>query len=378
MVESNDAQNVAANNQICKPQLERKIVTSRQRILTVLDGGVPDRVPLHDTYWETTIDRWRSEGLPKGSAAEEFFGTDEIVFLQGDYSMQFPERVIEQADSLRTYWDSNGALRKDLRTHEGWTSQWLDFTIKTRDDWSKHRHKMSFDRSRIAETTLSKFERARSRGQFVCYSAHACFHPTWERIGMETELILMLEQPDFIHDMYAAHVQLVIDIFDELIKLGVEFDGARLADDLGYHTAPLISPKLYHDLVLPNHKKLCDHFSNYGLKTILHSDGNIAPLIDHFLEAGITGLHPLEAKAGLDARSIKARYGKDLVLFGNIDVRKLAGTREDIEEEIVTKVPAAKKNGGYIYHSDHSVPNNVSLDNYKFAIELVKKYGSYD
>jgi len=39
---------------------------------------------------------------------------------------------------------------------------------------------------------------------------------------------------------------------------------------------------------------LCDHFANAGLRTILHSDGNIEPLIDHFLEAGFSGLHPLE------------------------------------------------------------------------------------
>ena len=33
--------------------------------------------------------------------------------------------------------------------------------------------------------------------------------------------------------------------------------------------------------------------------------------------------------------------------------------------------------GGYIYHSDHSVPSDVSFDNYAFAMEMVRKYGSY-
>jgi hypothetical protein len=39
---------------------------------------------------------------------------------------------------------------------------------------------------------------------------------------------------------------------------------------------------------------------------------------------------------------------------------------------------AAKQGGGYIYHSDHSVPHDVPFENYIFAIEMVKKYGSYD
>ena len=49
-----------------------------------------------------------------------------------------------------------------------------------------------------------------------------------------------------------------------------------------------------------------------------------------------------------------------------------------IEEEIKKKITVAKEGSGYIYHSDHSVPKNVSFKQYKRVIELVKKYGQYD
>jgi uroporphyrinogen decarboxylase len=101
-------------------------------------------------------------------------------------------------------------------------------------------------------------------------------------------------------------------------------------------------------------------------------------LIPHFLDAGFCALNPLEAKAGLDVRRLKAEYGDRLVLYGNIDVRALSGTRSEIEREIRDKVTAAKEGGGYIYHSDHSVPNSVSFENYAYAIDLVRRYGSYD
>jgi len=48
-----------------------------------------------------------------------------------------------------------------------------------------------------------------------------------------------------------------------------------------------------------------------------------------------------------------------------------------IEEEIRTKFEVAKRGGGYIYHSDHSVPDSVSFEQYKRVIELVQKYGRY-
>jgi uroporphyrinogen decarboxylase len=119
---------------------------SRDRVLRVLSGQIPDRVPLDDSYWETTVARWRREGLPPDLSPRDYFGTNEIVCLSGDYTMRFPERVLEESDTLRTYWDSDGALRKDLHVSEGWTSQWLDYTIKDRQDWQQHQERMAFGR----------------------------------------------------------------------------------------------------------------------------------------------------------------------------------------------------------------------------------------
>lgn len=352
-------------------------MNSRERVQRVLAGGLPDRVPLDDGFWTTTTERWWREGLPPGVSPHDYFALD-MVYVGGDYSLQLPERLVEQTETTRTYWDSDGALRKDSHTAEGWTSQWLDYSIKTRDDWARYKQRLTFRASRIHPSTLETYGRARAEGKAVFYSGHACFHPTWSRLGMVNEMLLMIEDPDFINDLFAAHAQLIIEIYDDLRRRGLEFDGARLADDLGYVAAPLISPAMYAELVLPHHRHICGHLAADGVKTLLHSDGNVAPLIPGFLQAGFVGLHPLEAKAGLDVWELKLRYGRRLILFGNIDVRKLSGTKADIEEEICTKLPVAKAGGGYIYHSDHSVPHSVSFENYRFAVDLLRRYGSYE
>ena len=353
-------------------------MTSRERVSKTLKLEVPDRVPLSDSYWVTTIERWHDEGLPRGVQPNSYFGTDEIIFLSGDYTMQFPERVIEESDRIRVYWDSDGALKRDLFTPEGWTSQWLDFTIKTPDDWHEHRRRLSFNNSRIPTTAMSAFDSADRDGKFICYSAHACFHPTWMRIGMENELMLMLDKPDFISELLEAHTSLVISIYEGFVDRGIRFDGVRLADDLGYRTSTLVSPTLYRDLVFPHHERLCSYFAERGLPTMLHSDGNIDGLIPDFLKAGFRGLHPLEVKAGLDLGNLRSKYGNSLVVYGNIDARALAGSPEEIEREISTKLSIARQTGAYIFHSDHSVPNDVPLENYRLAMEFAEKYGSYE
>ncbi len=351
-------------------------MTSQERVSVVLSGGVPDRVPFHDSYWGTTIQRWHSEGLPGNVSPTEYFGC-EISRLGGNYTLQLPVEMIEESERYRVYKDSNGATRKDLRTPGGWTPQWLDFSIKDSDDWYRMKEHALYNPSRLSNRLNGSYSSLRDKQKFISYSVHGCFHATWNKIGMETLLMWMLDEPDLIQDLFAAHTQLAMDLYDGIKGLGIRFDGAWVSDDLGYRVAPLISPEMYRKQVMPYHKKLCDHFAADGLKTILHSDGNIQPLIPHYLEAGFGALHPLEAKAGLDVRKLKPLYGDRLVLVGNIDVRKLAAGREEIEEEIRVKVTAAKRGGGYIYHSDHSVPSNVSFENYCFAIEMLKKYGSY-
>ena len=321
-------------------------LTSYERVSRIMNGQTPDRVPLGDAYWSTTLDRWHREGMPEDVAPGAYFGTDEIVRLGGDYSLQLPEHELERTATTRTYWDAEGALRIDSHTDHGWTTRWLDFSIKTRDDWPKYRERMAYNPSRVADDTLERYRWARDNDRFVCYGTHAVFHPTWMRTGMVRLLMLMLDDPEFGNDLYAAQAQLIIDTYDGMRSMGMDFDGAFLADDLGYQAAPLVSPALYADLILPHHKRMTDHFAKGGLKTFLHSDGNIAPLIPGFIKAGFGGLHPLEVKAGLDVRELVDAYGDDLVFFGNIDARILAGSRQEIEAEIVSKLEAVKGRAG--------------------------------
>jgi uroporphyrinogen decarboxylase len=49
-----------------------------------------------------------------------------------------------------------------------------------------------------------------------------------------------------------------------------------------------------------------------------------------------------------------------------------------IEAEIRRLVPSLKQSGGYIFASDHSIPNNVSFENIKAIVGFAKKYGSYE
>ena len=40
-------------------------------------------------------------------------------------------------------------------------------------------------------------------------------------------------------------------------------------------------------------------------------------------------------------------------------------------------VPKLKENGGYIFASDHTIPNSVSLETFKKIVETAKTVGKY-
>jgi uroporphyrinogen decarboxylase len=104
----------------------------------------------------------------------------------------------------------------------------------------------------------------------------------------------------------------------------------------------------------------------------------VTELIPRFVEDGLDCLQPLEVKAGMDLLDLKRQYGRSLAFMGGIDVRAMADPDpKAIEEEVKAKVSGARKGGGYIYHSDHSVPNNVGFDRYRRVMELVREYGTW-
>ena len=116
----------------------------------------------------------------------------------------------------------------------------------------------------------------------------------------------------------------------------------------------------------------------WDMPVILHTDGDVRKLIPGLIAAGIDCLQPCEAKAGMDLVELKANWGDKLAFMGGIDVRAMADPDPAvIEREISRKLPVAKQGGGYIYHADHSVPDNVSFEQYQRVMELVREYGGY-
>ena len=352
-------------------------MTSRERITLALQHKEADRVAIQDGPWSTTVRRWHREGLPEGESPTSFFKY-EMTSIGADLSLRLPSEKIEETEDYTIAKNANGVIHKNWKNSMS-TPELLGFTINSREAWEEHKHRLEYDDTRVNwDRALAGYKNAREKGLFISYSSAIGYDRWGNTIGPENFLPAMLIDPEWPRDVYMTDAELNIAAAEEMIARGMEFDAAFLYDDLGYRNGTFFSPETYREQLFPAHKRLFSFFNSKGIPTILHSCGCVKDFIPDFIEAGLTCLQPLEAKAGMDLIELKKQYGDELAFMGGIDVRAMSA--EDpavIEEEIRTKVGFAKQGGGYIYHSDHSVPDDVSFEQYKRVIELVHEYGKY-
>ena len=352
-------------------------LTTHERMTCVYNHEEPDRLPMHDGPWGSTVARWRREGLPEGVSPAAFFGWDNFAGFGNDNSPRFPVETVEETEEYVIHTTAWGATMKNWRTRGG-VPEFLGFRIKDRDTWAEAKARMTPSEDRIDWAALAEnYPKWKASGAWISGSAWFGYDvfASWH-VGYEPFLIALADDPEWCRDMIETALDLNLAMLAMAWDRGYRFDVVRWPDDMGYRNGLLFSVNTYRQVVKPAQKRMIDWCHDRGIKAMLHSCGNIMALIPELIEIGLDALNPLEQKAGMDVFELKGKWGDRLVLEGGIDVRNMTDGAK-IEEEIRTKFEVLKPGGGYIFFSDHSVPENVSFADYCRVMELVRYYGRY-
>ena len=339
-----------------------KELTTHERMRRMYAHQEADRVPVTDSPWDATIERWQREGMPAGASYVDFFALDKIAHIGVDNSPRYPTRIVEETDEYVTNTTAWGATLKNWK-HIASTPEFLDFIIKTPEAWLEAKARMAPSEDRIPWDYLkANYPTWRKEGYWIEAGLWFGFDVThsWT-VGTERLRMALLDQPEWCVDMFNHFLDVDIALLDRVWDAGYTFDAVNWPDDMGYKQNQFFSVRTYRK----------------GVKVRLHSCGDIRPFIPELVEIGIDGLNPLEVKAGMDPLAIKNTYGSDLLLHGGINA-VLWDDKDAIAEEMNRVIPVVKENGGYIFSSDHSVPSAVSLENFRYIVNLAKKLGTYE
>ncbi len=370
-------------------------MTNRERFWRTVNFQEVDRLPFW-ADWLGPWERWRDEGLPIGDDVDDdrlkswclnyfgfegmysaFWGRPRVPVNLGVHP-GFEEEVFEETDAYRVFRSGNGVIVRQFKHHGGslHSTQFLEYPIKNRCDWQRLRDERLDPHAPGRYPAEPEWEQMkaewRSRDQVISIDGGSFYGFLRDWIGFENLSYLVYDEPALVREMMdylgAFFVEVLHKALDE-----ITIDFAMFWEDMCYKAGPLLSPRHFREFMLPNYKKVTSFLVEHGVElSWVDCDGNIEALIPLWIEGGVTGFYPLEVASGMDAARLRPQYGRQIVMWGNVDKRALTAGKEAIDAELARLTPVAAE-GGFIPLVDHGVPDDVPLAHYLYYLEQRKK-----
>jgi uroporphyrinogen decarboxylase len=201
--------------------------------------------------------------------------------------------------------------------------------------------------------------------------------------GMEAFLANLALEPDFAEALlWKIQERCKVLMGHFLAALGDNVDIIKIGDDLGTQESLLMSPGMYRRILKPIHADYIRFIrERTSAKVFFHTDGDVFPLIDDFVEMGIDILNPIQTSAGKmsNLTELKARWGDRLTFCGGIDTQRIlpTGTPDEVRAEVRRVIGILGPGGGYMVSSVHTVMNDVPAENVLALVDAVREYGAY-
>ena len=374
-------------------------MNNRERFWRTMRFQPVDRLP-YWADWLGPLQRWREEGLPVDADMDqdqfktwclEYFG------FEGMYSAfwgvprvpvniglcpAFERETYQETEAYRVYRQSNGVVVRQFKHLQGSlnSTQFLEHPIQCRDDWLRFRdeHLDPAAPGRYPEDAQwEEMVRAwAERDQVISIDGGSFYGFLRDWVGVEKLSLMLYDDPDLVHEMMDYLAGFYIEVLHRALD-EVDIDFAMFWEDMCYKTGPLLSPAMFREFMLPHYKRVTSFLVDHGVElSWVDCDGNIEALIPLWIEGGVRGFYPLEVASGMDAGALRAEYGQQIVIWGNVDKRALAQGREAIDAEIDRLAPVAAL-GGFIPLVDHGVPDDVPYPNYLYYLERRKEMSGF-
>jgi uroporphyrinogen decarboxylase len=367
-------------------------MTNRERFIEVMEYGSPDRVPNWEVgVWGQTIDRWEREGLNISDlhwdwfTGEACFDMDAREYIPVDYGMlpAIECEVLEEDERYIIARNEKGIVTKALkegssRGTRASMDEYIGFPVETPEDFSELKKRFDPSAKSRYPTYWKTFNLPcwRNRDHVLVLGRNTStlgfYWRAREWMGTVNLSYAWYDMPVLMHEMMEFIADFTIEVSRPVLE-ETDVDYVFINEDMAMKSGPLLGPETYKTFIFPHMRRLVDFLKNNGVRyVIVDSDGNTEPLIPLLMDAGVDGIWPLERASDMDPLVLRKKYGTDLRLWGAVDKRELIKDRKAIDDHLKSFVPLIEE-GGFIPTVDHTVPPDVSLENFKYYIEKKKQ-----
>ncbi len=335
----------------------------RERVLTALHRGIPDQVPTFE--WE--VDDLALAALASGGDLFDFvdqMDLDAVAVFADEHKRHLSERV---------YVDEWGVTK--VKTEEYYPVP-IDSPLKEPKDLGSLQ--VPDPRSDWHFETLAKaVDRFGGRRAVIFRTQDSYSIPRYLR-GVEALLTDFILQPDLLRELVEIAVAYNSALARRSVELGA--DAIFTTDDYADNRGPMMSPRHFREFLLPGLRDIVDAIHQAGVPVIKHTDGNVRPILEDLIAAGIDCLDPLDPLGGMTLEELKPRTGGRLCLKGNVNIAGALsfGTPQDVQAETLACLRAGMPGGGYVLSTSNSVMGSVKPENYLAMLETLRRYGRYD
>lgn len=328
----------------------RKVITNRERIIGVLNNRRLDRLPVIEwaTWWDQTINTWEKQGMPSHMDTSEIMSFHGLDVLQ---QLWIPPRTAACPGPKK----HGAAIVNNMESYEA-IKPYL-FKEEIIEEMCKR-----------AETLRGGHE----RGEYAIWiTLEGFFWFPRTLLGIEEHLFAFYDEPELIKKMNEDLTVFYLKVLKKLFKI-VKPEFMTFAEDMSYNHGPMLSKDCFDGFLAPYYRKIVPYLKENGVKVLVDTDGDVTQVIPWLLEVDVEGVLPLERQAGVDLLKIRQQYPQ-LKMIGGYDKTIMHLGKEAMIKEFERILPVMKS-GGYIPSVDHQTPPDVTLENYKTYVALLKEY----
>lgn len=325
-------------------------MTSRERVIAVIQHRKPDRIPVY-AWVRANVDGKIAAAYGSVDAFEDKYEFDLAHLFGGPGPHNW-----EELEKLRAA--NGGSITPPVM---------LDLQLGDPNNMEAYQG----IRDGIAHHKTQ-------RGRFVYVQTPGIFECLNGPFGIENHLLYLAMYETELREIYRRQAEWNRTFAMNCLDLGV--DMVHVSDDWGGQHGLLFSPEMWWDLMYPAHKTTCDAVRKRNAYLSLHSDGNVNSVLDGVAKLGYQVFHPYQESAGMDFTTYKQKYADSFVIMGGLDVQTTIGFGDfpRLQSEI-ERVLRMFTEGGMIFCTSHFVQDHCTIEELRFAYDfiydLVRKLG---
>jgi hypothetical protein len=345
---------------------------SFQLIKEFISGQKTRRIPIYDLLRNDAVtSHFGGEKLNSGNGRR-------VVFSSYEPAVDATRPLVRTPNEEKSIILDDGRVQRYFR----WTIWTSHLHYKNEEEYRIVKGKfvqnfVRWDDGKQKELDIQlnqHFEEQKELGDIYYFPVGPCNWLTriYDEVGLEDFSLYWAYFPELIDQILDCHVEETV-AWAEHLPDDFDYNGVFLADDIAFNTGPLLPVDWFRKSYFHRLKRICDAFHKRDIKVLFHSDGNLYPILDELVDAGIDGLNPIEILAGMNVGVIHKRY-PGIFMAGGIDVSQLLPFGRPQEIRDVVKKTIDEAEGRIMIGSSTEVHNEVPLENYLALREAVLEY----